>query len=56
MKARIKKHLTKLRTLARRNHGVLPSVKWLNEHGFFGSYDVVRAAGLLKNFRRATAR
>ncbi len=49
-------HLTRLRKLAARNHGKLPTYAWLNRHGYFGSYDIVRAAGLLKNFRRAYAR
>jgi len=56
MKARIKKHVARLRTLARRNRGKLPTYSWLNAHGYFGSYDIVRAAGLLKNFKRAYAR
>ncbi len=56
MKARINKHLAILRTLASRHHGKLPSAKWLNEHGYFTSYDLIRGAGLLKNFRRAYAR
>ncbi len=56
MKARIKKHVARLRKLAARNHGKLPTYAWLNRHGYFGSYDIVRAAGLLKNFRRAYAR
>ena len=56
MKARIKKHLAILRTQARRRHGVLPTAKWLNENGFFTSYDVVRGAGLLHTFKRAFVR
>ncbi len=56
MKVRIKKHVARLRMLARRNRGKLPSAKWLNEHGYFTSYDLIRGAGLLKNFKRAYAR
>ena len=56
MKAKIRKHLKRLRTLARRHHGVLPTYTWLNKHGFFVAYDAVRAAGLLRTFRRAYAR
>jgi hypothetical protein len=55
-KATVAKHVERLRKLARRNHGVLPTAKWLNERGYFGSYDVVRGAGLLKLFRRAFAK
>ena len=55
-KATVAKHVERLRKLARRNHGVLPTRTWLNKNGFFGSYDAVRAAGLLKNFKRAFAR
>jgi len=50
------KHFDRLCKLARRHHGVLPSYSWLNRHGFFGSYDSVRAAGMLKHFKRASAR
>jgi hypothetical protein len=34
----ILRHVRKLETLARRNHGRVPSHKWLGEHGFFSSY------------------
>lgn len=49
-KATIAKHAERLRKLTRRNHGVLPTRTWLNKHGFFVSYDAVRAARLLKTF------
>lgn len=41
-KATIEKHLKKLMTLVRRNKGKLPSYTWLNEHGFFRSYELLR--------------
>ena len=52
----IEKHVAQLEGLAARNHGTLPTAKWLNAHGFFHSYDVARAAGKLKKFKRAYAR
>jgi hypothetical protein len=54
-KQTVRKHFRKLETLARRNHGVLPTAKWLNANGFFGSYDIVRKAGLLGKFKHAYA-
>jgi hypothetical protein len=50
--ATLEKHMTILQRLAARHHGKLPSYTWLNAHGYFGSYDKVRAAGLLRQFRR----
>ena len=54
----VEKHFARLMKLAQRkkNNGKLPSYTWLNNHGFFYSFDVVRAAGLLKNFKRASRR
>jgi hypothetical protein len=48
----VEKHFAKLQVLARRNKGKLPSVKSLNANGHFYSYDVVRKAGLLNQFKR----
>ena len=50
----VEKHFARLQRLAQRkkNKGVLPSYSWLDKNGFFHSYDVVRAAGLLGQFRR----
>jgi hypothetical protein len=52
----VEKHFARLQMLARRkkNKGALPSYSWLNKNGFFYSYDVVRKAGLLKGFKRAS--
>jgi hypothetical protein len=57
-KARVQKHFDRLLALANRkkNKGVLPSYKWLNGNGFFTSYDIVRHAGLLGEFKRASLR
>ena len=55
-KKNIDKHFDRLSKLARMRGGVLPSYRWLNENGYFHSYDVVRAAGLLDNFKRADLR
>lgn len=55
-KATIEKAVARLRSAARRNHGVLPSRTRLNKIGLFYSYDIVRQAGLLGTFKRAFAR
>jgi len=54
----IEEHFARLQKLAQRkkNKGVLPTRTWLNANGFFYSYDVVRAAGLLRGFKRADRR
>lgn len=50
----LKKHVQVLKKAARANHGVLPSYTALERNGLFRSYDVVRAAGLLYRFKRAS--
>jgi len=50
----VQRHFDKLTKLAAKRGGVLPPYTWLNNHGYFGSYDIVRQAGLLKKFKRAT--
>ncbi len=52
--ATIQKHLTRLKKLVQRkkNNGVLPSQRSLEKLGFWHSYDVVRTAGLLGQFKR----
>lgn len=53
----INRHVERLRKLAAKHDGVLPNYSWLNKHGFFGSYDIVRQ--FTKNFagiRRAFAK
>jgi hypothetical protein len=54
--ARIQKHFERLQKLAAKHDGVLPSYTWLDKHGYFVSYDIVRVAGLLKKFKRASKR
>ncbi|MFB3917254.1 MAG: hypothetical protein ACE14M_11030 [Terriglobales bacterium] len=38
----IAKHRATLEKLAAENGGYVPSFKWLNEHGYFGSYQVMK--------------
>jgi hypothetical protein len=38
--ALIQKHVLILETLAKVNGGTLPSCKWMNDHGYFHSYDI----------------
>jgi hypothetical protein len=52
----IKKHVARLRTLTRKNRGVLPTYRWLNDNGFFHSYKVARVAGKLSSFKRAVVK
>ncbi len=54
----VQKHFDRLQKLANRkkNKGVLPSYSWLEKHGFFYSYDVVRITGRLSEFKRAAVR
>ena len=40
--ATIARHVSILEQVARAHDGVLPPYKWLNEHGHFASYDVMR--------------
>jgi hypothetical protein len=40
--ATIARHVSILEGIARAHAGVLPPYKWLNEHGYFASYDVMR--------------
>ena len=40
--ATIAKHLCILEDLAKAHDGVLPPYKWLNEHGYFSSYNVMK--------------
>jgi hypothetical protein len=40
--ATIAKHLRILEGLAKAHDGVLPAYKWLNEHGYFHSYNIMR--------------
>ena len=54
-KETVKKHFQILKALASKNGGKLPAYTKLNASGHFYSYDVVRKAGLLKKFKRATA-
>jgi hypothetical protein len=54
-KETIAKHIAILKGLAKKNGGKLPTYTWLNAKGYFYSYDVVRKAGKLKGFKRATA-
>jgi hypothetical protein len=51
--ATIKKHIQRLRKLARKHNGVLPTYTWLNDHGYFNAYESARNTGALKKFRRA---
>jgi hypothetical protein len=39
----ILKHVHKLEVLARRNHGRVPTRTWLNDNGFFPSYECMLA-------------
>src|SRR5689334_9800267 len=39
--ATIAKHVAILEGLAKAKDGVLPPYKWLNEHGYFASYEVM---------------
>lgn len=55
-KETIAKAFKKLKTIASRNHGVLPTRTRLNKMGLFYQYDVVRKAGRLGSFKRAFAR
>ncbi len=57
-RATVVKHIGRLKSLAAKNHGVLPTYSWLNRHGHFGSYDCVRkyASGFLKRIKRARLR
>jgi hypothetical protein len=50
----ITKHVAILKKLAAKGKGKLPSYTWINAHGFFHSYDVVREhrPSVLKSFRR----
>jgi len=52
-KATIHKHVQRLRKLARKHNGVLPTYTWLNDHGYFNAYESARKSGALKLFRRA---
>jgi hypothetical protein len=40
--ATIARHVSILEQVARAHDGVLPPYKWLNEHGYFSSYDVMK--------------
>jgi hypothetical protein len=40
--ATIARHVSILEQVARAHDGVLPPYKWLNEHGYFSSYEVMR--------------
>jgi hypothetical protein len=51
---RINAAFARLKTLARKGKGKLPSYTWLNTNGYFSDYEVVRAAGLLGKFKRAS--
>lgn len=39
----IAKHVAKLRSVAKKHKGLLPPYTWLNAHGLFRSYEVMRA-------------
>lgn len=41
-KQTIERHVKKLRALVRKNHGKLPTYTWLNNHGYFRSYELLR--------------
>ena len=53
-KETVQRHFDRLSKLAAKTNGVLPPYTWLNRRGYFVSYDVVRKAGLLKKFKRAS--
>jgi hypothetical protein len=55
-KATVQKHVEKLTKLASKHKGVLPSYTWLNKHGFFRSYEVMRAVpSAFRKIKRARA-
>ena len=47
----VQKHFRRLKLLALKNKLGFPAYKWLNENGYFGSYDAVRKAGMLPILR-----
>jgi hypothetical protein len=51
-KAVVQKQFEKLEKLAAKRGGILPAYSWLNKHGYFYAYDIVRKAGLLNKFER----
>jgi hypothetical protein len=58
-KETIAKHIAKAKSLAKKNGGKLPSYTWLNKHGFFGTYEILRQftenfAGIARVDKRAT--
>ena len=53
----VEKHVKIARTLAAKNHGKLPSYTWLESHGYFFTYEVLRLhtvnfAGIPRAFRQ----
>jgi hypothetical protein len=52
----ILKHVDKLMKLVRKGKGKLPTYSWLNEHGYFRSYELMRQfPGYFKGIRGARA-
>lgn len=55
-KETIQKHVAKLRTLAKKHKGKLPTYSWLNDHGYFRSYEMLRLyPGYFRGIKRAFA-
>lgn len=53
----IQKHVAIFEKLARRNKGKLPTYTWLNNNGYFRSYEVMRSSpGSFRHIKRARAR
>jgi hypothetical protein len=49
----VQKHVEILGKLAKKNKGKLPTYTWLNEHGYFRSYEVMRAvSGKFRHIKR----
>lgn len=52
----VAKHVHKMEVLARKNHGKVPTYTWLDRHGYFRSYEVMRAVPrAFKHLKRAVA-
>lgn len=39
----VKKHVALMEKLAKKNKGQMPTYTWLEKHGYFHSYEVMRA-------------
>jgi len=56
--ATVEKHVARIKAVAAKHGGVLPSVKWLNDNGFWGSYHFLMIhapktiAGMKRKFER----